>query len=391
MTIEAAISTSDRNQKTEPWVTLPSYHYFDEARYQQELETIWYRNWLYVCRSEKLKEPRAFHTFEIGSQNIIVLRDDDGELQAFHNTCRHRGSRLCLEQEGTLSSRRIVCPYHQWTYSLQGKLAGIPLVGSAASFSDQNLSLYQVAVREWGGSVFVNLADDVPAFDEATDPPMSEFVNWPLDQLVVGHTWRKTIKCNWKIFWENFQECYHCPGIHPELCEMVPLYKRGLTATEEVLNLQNEGIYKGPFIEARLRDDAETWSMDGQIHGGRFEDLSPEDLAAGYKFLQMLPTMYMVAHADYVRLVSLSPLGPETTQLTAEWLFLPETLQNPDFDLKNVTEFATLVMSQDGEVCELNQLGLHSIRHHQGVLVPHEYDVHEFLQWVRSQMKESEE
>ena len=372
MMAESSVSPVTSGEGGQPWATLPSYYYYDPARYEQELEQIWYQNWLYLCRADTLNRQRAFRTFEIGSQNIIVLRDDEGELQAFHNTCRHRGSILCVEREGQLTSKRIVCPYHQWSYSLQGKLAGVPFIGSPEKVSPDDLSLYAVAVREWGGSIFVNLAgDEARPFEKAWEPNINELANWPLADLVTGHTFQTIINCNWKIFWENFQECYHCPGVHPELCDLVPLYQRAMTGTEEVKRLQAQNGRQGPIIEAGVRQGAETWSMDGKIHGARFAGLTEEEVTVGYKYLMALPSVFIVGHPDYVRLVSLYPLGPERLQLTAEWLFLAETLSNPAFDLKNVTDFATLVMQQDGEVCELNQHGLRSIRHKQGVLVPH--------------------
>ena len=138
---------------TEPpssWATLPSHYYYDNTRYEQELAQIWYRNWLYLCRADLVAEPRTFRTFTIGSQNILVLRDDESVLQAFYNTCRHRGSTLCPEQSGQLASRRLVCPYHQWSYTLQGKLAGVPFIGAANKLTEADLSLYSVAVQGMG-------------------------------------------------------------------------------------------------------------------------------------------------------------------------------------------------------------------------------------------------
>jgi Rieske 2Fe-2S family protein len=288
---------------------------------------------------------------------------------------------LCTEPAGQLATRRIVCPYHQWSYTLQGRLVGVPFIGAANKLTDEDLSLYHVAVREWGGSVFVNLAlGEIRPFEQTADPNIHEFDHWPLAELVTGHTFQTTIQCNWKIFWENYMECYHCPSVHPELCDLVPLYKQALSS--KVVKTKKEPSSPG------VRAGAETWSMDGLIHIEKIADLSEEERILGYKFLTCLPTMFMVAHPDYVRIVSLLPLSPETTQLTAEWLFSPSTLHHPDFNLKNVTDFATLVMEQDARVCELNQRGLRAIPHRQGILVPHEAEVYHFQQWVRSEMGE---
>ena len=371
------------------WTTFPSIYYYDSARYEQELEKIWYQNWLYLCRAEVLNQPKTFHTFTIGNQNIIVLRDENGEIQAFHNTCRHRGSILCTQASGTLKTRSLVCPYHQWSYSLQGELKGVPFIGSPDKLGQGNILLYAVGVREWGGCIFVNLAGETAVpFADSFDPHINTLDNWPLADIAVGYTSEVDLHCNWKIFWENFQECYHCPGIHPELCDMVPLYKQavsGRAAARELAALGNEAV-ETPKIG--LREGAATWSMDGEIHGQAFHNLTEEEKRIGYKYLVGLPNWFMAAHPDYIRLVSLFPTGPETMRLKSEWLFPEATLSHPDFDMMNVVDFGKLVLEQDGAVCELNQRGLQAWPHQQGILMPQEEDVYAFLQWVRAQMGE---
>ncbi len=372
----------------EAWETLPSSAYYDPLRYQEELEKIWYKNWIYVCRSEAIAEPRTYQTISIGSQNIIILRDDDGSVQAFHNTCRHRGSLLCQEVSGTLKSKCLVCPYHQWSYSLQGELKGVPFIGSPDKLPQKDLSLFPIAVHEWQGSIFINLADTGrKLFGEEIDPHINVLANWPLADIAIGYTAEFELNCNWKVFWENFQECYHCPGIHPELCDLIPLFKKAVTARlaakEHAENGGSESLSK-----IKLREGAATLSMDGQIHGTVFHQLTEEEKEIGYKYLVSLPNMFMAAHPDYIRLVSMFPLGPEKLLLKAEWLFPKETLDHPGFDLMNVVEFGKLIMEQDGAVSELNQRGLRSGRLPQGILLPQEKSVHLFLEWVRREMGE---
>ncbi len=371
------------------WPTFPSGYYFEDGRYQQELNKIWYKNWLYLCRADAIAKPKQYHTFTIGNQNIIILRDENGEAQAFYNTCRHRGSILCTEATGELETRSLICPYHQWSYSLQGELKGVPFIGSPDKLGQGDLSLYSIAVREWGGCIFVNLAgENASSFADHFDPHIDALNNWPLEEIGVGYTFEVELACNWKIFWENFQECYHCPGIHPELCDMVPLYKRavsGRAAARELAKLEDKAV---DIPKVGIRDGAATWSMDGEIHGRPFHNLSEEEKHIGYKYLIGLPNWFIAAHPDYIRLVSLFPTGPESMRLKSEWLFPQETLEHPDFDLMNVVDFGKLVLEQDGAVCELNQRGLRSIRHESGLLIPQEEDVHAFLQWVRGQMGE---
>lgn len=354
-----------------PGRTLPALAYVDVEHHEREMVDIWYREWLYVCRADTLGAARSFRTFEVGDQSVLLVRDDAGVLRGFHNTCRHRGSLLCDAPSGVLGSRRITCPYHNWSYSLSGELRSTP-------FNDvdemEQLSLYPVAVAEWRGMVFVNLAaDEAGELADSMDPGPALLDRWPLETLVTGHTFVIDLACNWKVFWENFLECYHCPGVHPELCDLVPLYRRGVVSAD----MAGDG-----WIGEGLRAGAATWSMDGRLCGPPFPELTDDEIAAGYTFLTVLPTMFVVAHPDHVRIVSLSPLGVAGTRLTAEWLFAPETLAHEGFDMGNVTEFGALVMTQDAAVCELNQRGLRSIRHEHGRLMPNEKDIALFYRWL---------
>ena len=144
--------------KAEP--TLTSSAYWDIEAYQRDLDAIWYKNWLPVCREADLAQPLAFRTFRVGTQEIVVLRDDMGELRAFHNTCRHRGSQLCQESAGRLKARLLTCPYHAWSYSLRGDLVRVPSKSLPEGFDKTDYPLYRVALSVWRGLVFINLAED---------------------------------------------------------------------------------------------------------------------------------------------------------------------------------------------------------------------------------------
>lgn len=365
--------------------TLPSSAYFDPANHQRELEAIWYRNWIHVCRASDLDGSRAYRTVQLGTQSILLLRDEAGTLKAYHNTCRHRGSELCAEGEGRLKGRLLVCPYHSWSYSLQGELIRVPSKVLPEGFDRADFPLYKVAVAEWRGFVFINLAADPAGSVAGTfDPASADLANWPLEELVVGHRFVKLMKCNWKIFWENFNECLHCPNVHPELSKLVPIYGRGLMARHDDPEWARHADNDAPEFSGRLRAGAETWSTDGQAHGPVFAGLTDAERAAGQTYATHLPSMFVVGHVDYVRSVRLRPVGPEETELTAEWLFRQEDLAEGGVDIDNIVGFGKLVLEQDAGVCEINQRGLHSIRHARGVLMPEEYDLHRFHDWVRA-------
>ncbi|MFZ5677610.1 MAG: aromatic ring-hydroxylating oxygenase subunit alpha [Pseudomonadota bacterium] len=353
--------------------TLPASAYYDADVFAREQKTIWVRNWVYAGRAHDMA-PMSMRRLAVAGENLILVKDADGAFTCFHNTCRHRGAELCQASEKRLKSKLISCPYHGWTYDLKGRLVRTPFVSITPDFKKEEQGLFEVAVKEWNGFVFVCLAGDPPAFKGVSD-----LDNWPMRDLVTGHVMVKEIACNWKIFWENYNECLHCPGIHPELSDMVPVYGKGYMAANEA----PDWTPGTPLPTHQLKDGAGTWSMTGALCGPPFPGLTQEQLAAGSHFVTLLPTMYVVAHADFVRAVSLTPLGPERTELRAEFLFAPETMTAPGFDPKPVVDFAAIVMLQDGEACEMNQRGLHSSRYRNGTLMPQEFEVHRFHEWIR--------
>lgn len=362
--------------------SLPARAYFDPAWFATEEKAIWRRHWIYVGRDNDLP-PMTMRRLFVGGQNLILVKDRDGDVTAFHNTCRHRGAELCAADEKPLKSKLIACPYHQWSYSLSGDLVRTPFVSATADFRKEDHGLFRVHVREWNGFLFVCLADSPPDFASAPDLGPNALDNWPMRSLVTGHTWVKNLACNWKIFWENYNECLHCPGIHPELSEMVPIYSKGYMAPNEAPDWRPETDRHDPVLKAGAR----SWTMDGRPCGPEFSGLTQAQRDAGQTFVTLVPTMFIVAHVDYVRAVSLRPLGPELTELKAEWLFPPDTLAAPEFNVDNVVDFASLVMRQDGEACEMNQRGLKSEKFERGTLMPQEFDVYRFQQWVQGAME----
>ncbi len=366
--------------------SLPASFYFDPAHHQLEMTRIWYRNWIYVCRSSDIGAPRTFRTLEVGDQSILVVRGEDRLARAFHNTCRHRGAALCRTSEGRFSSAGIVCPYHSWRYSLRGELLQTSSRQQGDGFDRRDFSLYSLPVSEWNGFIFAALTNEPPPFSASFDLPLNRLDDWQLGELVVGHTLRKTIQCNWKVFWENYNECLHCPGVHPRLAQLVPLFGRALLERRDDPSWQDHADDDDPKYGGGLRTGAESWSMDGKPVGVPFPRVSPEDRKAGHVYLTSVPSMFMVAHVDYVRVVRLRPLGPERTEMSIEFLFLPETLADPKRDLMNAVEFTNIVMSEDAEICELNQRGLRALPHAGGVLMPEEYAIRQFQNWVRSEL-----
>jgi glycine betaine catabolism A len=374
---------------TTPVGTLPASLYFDPSHYQRELSRIWYRNWIYVCRSSDIATPRTFRTLELGNQSIFVVRGEDGVARAFHNTCRHRGAALCREAAGRFGATGIVCPYHSWRYSVRGELLQTTSVQPGDGFDARDFPLYALPVTERLGFVFAALTPEPPPFEATFDLPLERLASWGLEDLLVGHRLHKTIQCNWKVFWENYNECLHCPGVHPRLAQLVPIYGRALLERRDDPHWRDHADDDDPRYGGGLRRGAESWTIDGQPVGVPFPGLSAEERKEGHLYLTALPSVFVVAHLDYVRIVRLLPLGPERTDMSIEFLFLKETLQDPERDIMKAVEFTNIVMSEDAGICEVNQRGLHALPHEQGVLMPEEYAIRQFHDWVRAELNRS--
>ena len=371
---------------TEPVPTLPASDYYDPAQYLRELKQIWYRHWVYVCRATELAEARTFRTLAIGDQSILVVRGDDRVLRAFHNTCRHRGSALCRAESGRLPAAGIVCPYHAWRYSLSGELLQSSSRQGGDGFDVRDYPLYRVSLTEWQGFVFVALAADPPPLAASVDVPLERLENWELGKLVVGHRMSRTIECNWKVFWENYNECLHCPGVHPRLSQLVPIFGRAFMEQKDDPAWEDHAAGGDPQYVGGLRRGAQSWTTDGRPVGTLVPRLTAAERERGHTYLTCLPSMFLAAHVDYVRVVRLLPLAPERTAMSIEYLFLPETLADPARDLTRAIEFTDGVMSEDAAICEVNQRGLHALPHAAGVLMPEEYVVRQFQDWVRAQL-----
>src|SRR4051812_10470074 len=201
---------------------LPAGWYHDPAHYQRELEAVWYRRWVAVAREEEVPAIGDWRLVCIGTQKIVVLRDEDGQLRAFHNTCRHRGSVLCTEESGRFARSRIVCPYHSWTYDLSGRLVATPRRMETPDFRMEDFPLYRVATAAWGGFVFVNLSGksplDVGGIGRRLKPAA-------LQNPGIGNGVVPDVQANRNSVPGSFSECSRCPPVHPELCRVVSAYR----------------------------------------------------------------------------------------------------------------------------------------------------------------------
>ncbi|MDX1498318.1 MAG: aromatic ring-hydroxylating dioxygenase subunit alpha [Woeseiaceae bacterium] len=367
---------------------LPAAWYYDPTQYRRELDAIWYRDWICVGRAESLAGNGDYFTASIGDQNVIVARVADGALRAWHNTCRHRGSLLCETERGRFRNGRIVCPYHTWTYDLDGALVATPGRLETPDFDPGKLSLLGVHVDTWQGFVFINLADEpVSDLDTFLGAEKDYLANWPLESMHSVHREIIPVECNWKIFWENYSECYHCPRVHPELGRIMPVYRQAVFDEADLPGWQPR--FPGDRGFGRVAPGVKTWSVDGSSSLPLLDGPTDEERAVGVAFTSITGSMYVHGHPDYARSVRIVPRGPERLELVVDWL-LPTALGDVDREIiDEITGLALLVLRQDAKACELNQRGLRSRDFEHGVLVPQEYVLWEFHEWLRGRLEKA--
>ena len=328
--------------------TLPGEYYTSPDIYAQEVGRIFLRRWLCVGREDRIPHPGDYVLQGVGKASVIVLRDKSGGVRAYHNVCRHRGTRLCEEHTGRFSET-IQCPYHAWTYGLDGRLIGAPSTSDLEDFDKADWPLRSVAAATWEGFVFINLAEEPEPFEHAWTPLLGKFSRFNMPNLQVGRTIEYDVKANWKLLLQNYSECYHCGPVHPALARITPP-----TSGENDLT---EGPFTGGYMV--IGRGAESLTMSGKACGVPVGDLPSEDMNRVY-YYAIFPNMLLSLHPDYVMFHTLWPEGTDRTRIFCSWLFHPATLSDPTFDPNDGVEFWDMTNRQDWHICEQSQLGVES-------------------------------
>jgi Rieske 2Fe-2S family protein len=342
-------------------MTLPREYYVAPEIFAEEVDKIFWKRWICIGRAGEIAERGDYVVRQLGDAGVIVLRDESGHLRAFHNTCRHRGTRLCEAPSGNLGSR-IVCPYHAWTYSLDGRLVGAPSTSGMDSFDRSEYPLHNVAVAEWEGFVFIYLSAHPEPFAQAFAPMIGRFSRFHLDTLVSSRRIDYDVRANWKLLFQNYSECYHCSPVHPALVKLSPA-----TSGE---NDMFEGPFLGGFMV--INENAGSMTISGRACGLPVSDqLDTDDLKRVY-YYSLFPNMLLSLHPDYVMFHTLWPEGPHTTRITCEWLFHPESLTDDAFDPDDGVKFWDMTNRQDWHICEEGQRGVSSPAYRPGPYSPRE-------------------
>ncbi|MCW2873989.1 aromatic ring-hydroxylating dioxygenase subunit alpha [Actinacidiphila oryziradicis] len=359
--------------------TLPGDYYTDPEIFALEQERIFESMWFCVARSSELDKPGAFRTVDVGRESILVTRARDNSIRAFFNVCRHRGAKLCTEESGEVK-RAFQCPYHAWTYDLQGKLVAAPNLTKMPDIGRTEYGLVNVHVREWLGYVWVCLAEEPPSFEEQT---LGEVITrlgdvesierYDIAELEVGRRIVYDVRANWKLIIENFMECYHCATIHPELTEVLPEFADGYAAQSFV----GHGAEFGEGIQG--------FTVDGSEGVDRIPTVS-EDQDRRYYAITIKPQVFINLVPDHVIFHRMYPVAADRTIVECDWLYLKDVVASGK-DVSRSVELFDRVNRQDFDACERCQPAMSSRLYAKGgVLVPSEHHIGAFHDWIHDRL-----
>ncbi|WP_300534397.1 aromatic ring-hydroxylating dioxygenase subunit alpha [uncultured Mameliella sp.] len=387
--------------RRKPDYSLAQELYCDPGVFQADMDRIWYREWLFAIPSCEIPKPGNYIVHEIGAYSVVIVRGNDGEIRAFHNSCRHRGSVLCKTKKGT--GPKLVCPYHQWTYELDGRLLWARDMGP--DFDASKHGLKQVHCRNLSGMVYICLADNAPAIDELAAETARYLAPHDLENSKVAYESTIVELGNWKLVWENNRECYHCSGNHPSLCRTFPEDPRAIGNEEsgELSSLQKEhrdrceaagapsafkmsGLGDWRFVRTPLLDAGESYTMDGKVAVTKPNSNLPfRNAGSLLKF--KYPATWNHFLSDHVLLFRVTPISATETEVCTKWLVHKDAVEGQDYDLKRLTEVWIATNDEDREVVENNQRGILSPAYDPGPYSPtHEGGNIQFVDWYANTM-----
>jgi glycine betaine catabolism A len=346
--------------------TLPARYYIDPENFRREMESFFCKMWIGAGRSEQVAHAGDFFLREIAGESIVVTRDVGGVLRAFYNVCRHRGTRMCREAEGKFAGR-IQCPYHGWTYGLDGRLLGAPHM--EADFRHEEYPLHAVGIEEWDGHLFLNLDAgrgdtrdrEAPRHDGSSNAGQAQtlagqlgdlpqkFAPWRMQDLRLHRRIEYDVAANWKLIVTNYNECLHCPVLHPMLSRI-----------SDYLSGENDELqpgYMGGSME--FREAAETMSTDGKRRRAFLPGLG-EERCKQVLYYTVFPNLLVSLHPDYMMTHTLWPQGVDRTHVVCEWHFHPDEMAKADFYAEDAVEFWDVTNREDWGISELSQKGISS-------------------------------
>ena len=362
----APLDPADIKAVLEPFgssMGLPGAAYRSDAVFAWEAEHFFAGTWVCAGRLDDLLQPGQARALAIGAETVLVVRDGQ-TLRAFSNVCRHRGHELVPVGEA-VDVRLIRCPYHSWTYRLDGSLKTAPTFTGREGFAEADYPLIPVRTGTWEGWLFISLAG-ASELDDHLGNAAELLEPYGIGELTTGHRKRYEVAANWKVIAENYNECYHCTSIHPELCEVTPV--------NSGTDLQPTGLWCGGTMD--LKDHAVTMSLDGSSPLAPLPGVGGERLRQ-VVYLSMFPNLLISAHPDYVLTHRLTPVAPDRTEIECTWLF-----ERADIDPSFAVDFWDITNEEDWAVCEGVQRGMANSGHRPGPLSNWEATDYQFLTMV---------
>jgi glycine betaine catabolism A len=385
-----ATSVRDLLRARRPRYGLPGAFYTAPDIYALDIAAIFEREWIFVAALCEIPKPGNFLTVTIGRSPVIVLRDRKGEVRAFFNTCRHRGFKLCDASRGHTPA--LICPYHRWTYRLDGTLAHAKHMPE--DFNPDEFPLVSVHVRTVGGTIYVCLADDPPDFAPYQEVLTQQLAPHALEHAKVAFEADLVEYGNWKMVMENSRECYHCATGHDELMlTFLDIYD--FANPDQATNIRSywdkwetagfgPSVSEGPThraVRLPLTGDARSMTMDGKVAVDRPLGQAPADAYGSLRWVHY-PSTFNHCLNDYTVLVRMLPLGPEETLVTTKWLVDADAVEGRDYELSNLLKVWTITNDQDKALVERNQAGVRSSGYRPGPYSPSlEAGVLKFVDW----------
>ena len=381
----------------DPNFSLEQKFYTDPDFYKLDLENVFYRDWLFVGHDCELPKTGSYMTVQVGAYPIVIVRDAQGGIRAFHNSCRHRGSRICSAEKGTAA--KLVCPYHQWTYELDGRLLFARQVGP--DFKPADYGLKQVHCESVAGYIYICVADEAPDFNSFRSLVEPYLAPHNIKEAKVAFESSIIEKGNWKLVWENNRECYHCAANHPELCRTYPeapsatgvqgvmedpeinqLWKNCATiGLPAQFTMSDDGRYR--ITRIPLLRDAVSYTMSGKPAVKKpLSDKVAGNTNIGAMLLFNYPSTWNHLMADHAISFRVLPISAEETMVTTKWLVHKDAVEGVDYDLNELTHVWLQTNDQDRQIVEENAVGIRSPAYQPGPYsVEHEGGVMQFLEW----------
>jgi Rieske 2Fe-2S family protein len=356
---------------------LPQQYFVSPEVFAREQEKIFSRQWVCAGHQSEIAKAGDYFVREVAGESLIILRDKGGKLRGFYNVCRHRGTRL-REDRAAQACRHVTviqCPYHAWTYGLDGRLIGAPHMDEVQGFNKADYPLHAVNLALWEGFIFVNLARASAPLEKWFAPLTGKFAHWNLAKLRSAKRTEYDVRANWKLIFENYSECYHCPGVHPMLSKVSPY------------DSSENDLCEGPFLGWFMSiTKGAGLTMSGKACALPVGDMRSEDHARVF-YYSIFPNMLLSLHPEYVMVHQLCPKSPERTLILCDWFFHPEAFDRDDFHPSDAIEFWDMTNKHDWHVCELSQQGIASRTYQPGPYSPREsipaaWD-REYLRYIR--------